>query len=216
MAPLRSVRTNQFKLIEDLWTGKIQLFDLSNDPGEMHNLYGHQSVVHSDLLHQLHVWIEKNHGSVADRMPQWRRYAQDPWAKELVTDDQTIGGHMLITGGGWHSDDSPAGASYGGGCLWADGGHGNRTATWRVDNPLIGEYKIYVYYGHLSVGALATDARFTIGTGGDAGSATVDFSHGAGNWNLLGTFKNPRFVQLTNAANGVVIADAVKFERVGE
>jgi len=44
----------------------------------------------------------------------------------------------------------------------------------------------------------------------------VDFNRGTGNWNLLGTFKNPRSVQLSNTANGVVIADAVKFERVGE
>lgn len=216
MAPLRSVRSNRYKLIENLWTGKIQLFDLAHDPGEMHNLYGHEPAVQADLLYQLHAWIEKNHGSVADRMPQWRRYAQDPWVKELVTDDQTVGGHMLITGGGWHSDESPAGASYDGGCLWTEGGHGNRTATWRVDNPLIGEYKIYVYYGHPSVGVLATDARFTIGTDGDVRTASVDFNRGAESWNLLGTFKNPRSVQLSTAANGVVIADAVKFERVGE
>jgi arylsulfatase A-like enzyme len=216
VAPLRSVRTDQYKLIENLWTGKIQLFDLSHDPGEMHDLYGHGLGVQADLLRHLHEWMVKNHSSIPERMTQWRRYAQDPWAKELVTDDQTIGGHMLITGGGWHSDESPTGASYGGGCLWTEGGDGTRTATWRVDNPLIGEYKIYAYYGHPSVGALATNARFTIGTDGDAGTATVDFSHGAGDWSLLGTFKNPRYVQLSNAANGAVLADAVKFVRVGE
>ena len=110
----------------------------------------------------------------------------------------------------------PPPADYDGGCLWTEGGDGARTATWRVDNPLIGEYKIYVYYGHPAVGVLATNARFTIGTDGKAGTATVDFNHGAGEWNLLGTFKNPRYVKLTNAANGAVIADAVKFVRVGE
>jgi len=136
--------------------------------------------------------------------------------KELITDDQTIGGHMLVAGGGWHSDELPAGAGYAGGCLWTEGGDGTRTATWRVDNPLIGEYKVYVYYGHPAVGTLATNARFTIGTDGEAGTATVDFTHGAGDWCLLGTYKNPRFVQLSNAANGAVLADAVKFVRVGE
>ena len=32
-------------------------------------------------------------------------------------------------------------------------------------------------------------------------------------WNLLGTYQNPRRVRVTNAANGVIIVDAVKFER---
>jgi hypothetical protein len=44
----------------------------------------------------------------------------------------------------------------------------------------------------------------------------VDFTHGAGSWSLLGTYKNPRYVQLSNAANGAVLADAVKFARMGE
>jgi hypothetical protein len=36
----------------------------------------------------------------------------------------------------------------------------------------------------------------------------------AGQWNLLGVFNDPRLVRLTNASDGVIIADAVKFERV--
>ncbi len=216
IAPLRSVRTEQYKLIENLWTGKVQLFDLSHDPAETQDLYGSGLAVQADLLQHLHQWMVKNHASLQERMAEWRRYSQDPWAREQITDDQTIGGHMLIKGGGWHSDESTAAASYGGGCLWTEGGDGTRTATWRVDNPLIGEYKVYVYYGHPAVGVLATNARFTIGSDGKEGTTTVDFTHGSGDWSLLGTFRNPRSVGLTNAANGAVIADAVKFVRVGE
>jgi hypothetical protein len=216
VVPLRSVRTEKFKLIENLWTGKIQLFDLQSDPGELHDISGHQPAVQADLLNHLHAWMVENHASLAEREATWRKYAQDPRAQETVTDDQTIGGRLLITGGGWHSDESPADGSYGGGCLWTEGGDGSRTAVWRSDLPLIGSYQVYVYYGHPAVGALATNARFTISTDGDAGTATVDFNHGAGDWNLLGTFRNPRHVQLSNAANGVVLADAVKFLRVGE
>jgi arylsulfatase len=216
MAPLRSVRTERYKLIENIWTGKIQLFDLQHDPGELQDISGHEPAVQADLLKHLQEWMLNNHASVPERMAQWKRYAQDPWVKEIVVDDQTIGGHMLITGGGWHSDETPTGGNYEGGCLWTQGGDGSRTAVWRTDNPSMGSYKIYIYYGHPSVGSLASNARFTIGMDGNTGTANVDFNHGAGDWNLLGTFRNPRYVQLSNAANGVVIADAVKFVRVGE
>jgi arylsulfatase A-like enzyme len=216
VVPLRSVRTERFKLIENLWTGKIQLFDLDRDPGELHDISGHNPAVQADLLNHLHAWMTENHASLAERMATWRKYAQDPRAHETVTDDQTVGGRLLITGGGWHSDESPAAANYQGGCLWTEGGDGSRTAVWRSDLPLVGSYKVYVYYGHPAVGRLATNARFTVATDAGMGAAVVDFNQGAGNWNLLGAFQNPRYVQLNNAANGVVVADAVKFERVGE
>ena len=92
-------------------------------------------------------------------MAQWKRYAEDPRNKEVITDDQTIGGHMLIRRGIWHADDSGQNAGYGGGCLWTEAGDGSRTATWRVDNPLIGQYQIFLYYGHPSAGTLATNAK---------------------------------------------------------
>ncbi len=38
MAPLRSVRTARYKLIENLWTGKFQLFDVVHDPAERDDL----------------------------------------------------------------------------------------------------------------------------------------------------------------------------------
>ena len=53
VAPLRSVRTERYKLIENLWTGKIQLFDTIHDPGEMHDLYGHEPGVQAELLGKL-------------------------------------------------------------------------------------------------------------------------------------------------------------------
>ncbi len=215
VAPLRSVRTERYKLIENLWTGKIQLFDTIHDPGEMHDLYGHEPGVQAELLGKLQAWMAANHSSLEERMAQWKRYAEDPRNKEVITDDQTIGGHML-TAGIWHADDSGQNAGYGGGCLWTEAGDGSRTATWRVDNPLIGQYQIFLYYGHPSAGTLATNAKIEIGTDDKQRTATVDFNHGAGEWNLLGTFRDPRDVKITNAANGAVIADAVKFVRVGD
>jgi hypothetical protein len=216
MVPLRSVRTGQYKLIENLWNGKIQFFDLQRDPDERHDISSPKNSAQADLLHHLHAWMAENHASLADRIATWDKYAADPRARETVIDDQTTGGKMLITGGGWHSDESPASGNYEGGCLWTEGGDGSRTAVWQSDEPLIGNYKVYVFYGHPSVGRLATNAQFIIGTDRDTGMATVYFSRGPGNWNLLGTFRNPRYVRLSNAANGAVVADAMKFERIGE
>lgn len=216
MTPLRSVRTDHYKLIENLWSGKIQLFDLQADPGELHDISSQEPAVQAELGRQLHEWMMHNHASLQDRLERWKKYAGDPWARVVVTDDQTIGGRMLITGGGWHSDESSASGNLFGGCLWTEGGDGARTAVWRADNPLIGNYKVYVYYGHPSIGKLATDARFSVGTDDGAPAANIDFNHDAGTWNLLGIFKNPRYVELTNAADGAVLADAVKFERVGD
>jgi len=123
---------------------------------------------------------------------------------------------------GWHSgihtaqafhDAAPESGNYEAGCFWTESGNGSRTAVWRNDDPMLGEYKIYVYFGHPSAGRLATDAPFTVVT--DAGSTTLhfDFSRGAGEWHLLGSFHNPRYVKMTNAADGAVIADAMKFVR---
>jgi len=63
------------------------------------------------------------------------------------------------------------------------------------------------------VGKLATDAPFEIVTEAGSKVVRVNFTEGAGEWKLLGTFENPRYVRVSNAANGVIIADAVKFER---
>ena len=51
----------------------------------------------------------------------------------------------------------------------------------------------------------------------DRGTKTVavNLQERAGEWRLLGTFDNPRYVELNNAADGIVVADAVRFERVG-
>jgi hypothetical protein len=64
------------------------------------------------------------------------------------------------------------------------------------------------------VGRLATNAPFTVVT--DQGSETVrvDLTKEAGDWRELGTFHNPRYVTVSNAADGVIVADTVKFDLV--
>jgi hypothetical protein len=71
-----------------------------------------------------------------------------------------------------------------------------------------------VYTGAPKVGALATNARYKIVAEHETQTVMVNQQQGAGQWHLLGTFDNPRFVELSNAANGIVVADAVRFERI--
>lgn len=220
--PLRAIRSKRYKLIQNLWTGKEQLFDLETDPGELRDVARDNPGIVKELDALLKAWMSQNMPSKAVQLQRWRIYT----APEQVTviDDQTIGGRFLITGGGWHSDTAPASGNYDGGCFWTGLGGGTRTAIWRNDDPMLGTYKIFVYYGRPSIGRVASNAPFTLvygppavgGVVSDTSSKTVlvDFNQGAGQWHLLGTVENPRYVEETNAADGAIIADAIRFERV--
>ncbi|HTV53443.1 MAG TPA: sulfatase-like hydrolase/transferase [Terriglobia bacterium] len=220
--PLRAVRSTRYKLILNLWTGKERLFDLQNDPAELTDVAQAHPEAVKELDSQLEDWMKDNMPSKAVQLRRWRIYT----APERVTviDDQTIGGRFLITGGGWHSDTAPGSGNFDGGCFWTTKGDGSRTAVWRNDDPMLGAYNVFVYYGRPSIGRLASDAPFTIvygpaavgGVVSDTSSKTVrvNFNQGAGDWQLLGTVRNPRYVEESDAADGTIIADAIRFERV--
>jgi arylsulfatase A-like enzyme len=220
--PLRAVRSTRYKLILNLWTGKEQLFDLQNDPAELTDVAQANPEVVKELDSQLNNWMRENMPPKAVELRRWRIYTTAE--RVTVIDDQTIGGRFLITGGGWQSDTAPASGNFEGGCFWTTKGDGSRTAVWRNDDPMLGTYKVFVYYGHPSIGRLASNAPFTIvygpaavgGVVSDTSSRTihVNFNRGAGDWQLLGTVTNPFYVEETNSADAAIIADAVRFERV--
>jgi arylsulfatase A-like enzyme len=210
--PQRSVRTERYKLIWNLWTGQKQLFDVFRDPQEQRDALPANPQVAKELETRLKEWMRENQPSRARQGARWETYAAIP--KLEVEDDQAIGGRMLLTGGGWHSNESVQSGHWGGACFWTEADDGSRTAVWRGDNPFLGTYKVSVYFGHLSRGKLATDAPFTVVTEKESKTVRVNFNQGAGQWHLLGTFKDPRYVSVSNAADGIIIVDAVKFERV--
>jgi len=210
--PERSIRSTRYKLILNLWTGKEQLFDLTHDPGELTNVAEENPAIARELDARLRAWMEENEPSRNVQRRRWKIYTRPE--EKVTVDDQTIGGRFLITGGDWRSDTSPQSGNYDVGCFWSTGGSGSKTAVWHNDDPMIGKYNIYVYYGHPSVGRLATNAPFTIATDHGSETVRVDLNQHQGEWNLLGTTVDPRYVELTNAANGAIIADAVRFVRV--
>jgi arylsulfatase len=211
--PERSVRTLDYKLIRSLWTGEDQLFALQSDPGELHDVAKANPEVVKRLGEQLDAWMKVNEPSREVQLRRWKIYTEP--LKVVTVDDIGIGAAFLISHRQqWRSDESPASGNYAGASFWTEGGDGSRTALWRGDSPLVGKYKVSVYTGAPKVGALATNARYKIVAEHETQTVMVNQQQGAGQWHLLGTFDNPRFVELSNAANGIVVADAVRFERI--
>jgi len=208
----RSVRTENYRLIKYLWDGKTQLFDLKSDPGEQVDVAKENAAALEELSARLNGWMKVNQPSREIQLRRWRIFTQPE--KEITVDDQTIGGRFLLTGGGWHNDVATESGNWEVGAFWTEGGDGSKTAVWRSDDPLIGNYRIWLYYGHPSIGRLASNGPFTIVSEGGSKTMQVDFNRDAGEWKILGTAVNPYYVRLTNAANGAILADAVKFERV--
>jgi hypothetical protein len=166
--------------------------------------------------------MQENQPSHEKQRARWRIFTQplgysNIWVYEnpLIVDDQTIGGRFLMTGGGWHDDTFTASGNYHIGCFWTEGGDGSRTAVWRNDLPMLGKYQISVFYGRPAVaGQFATNAPFTVVTEKGSQTFRVNFSEGQGQWHMLGTFTDPRYVMLMNETDGAIVADAVKFERI--
>lgn len=211
--PERSVRNLSYKLIRNLWTGEEQLFDLKSDPAELHNVAKENPSVVQQLDGQLNQWMSANEPSPEIQARRWRIYTQP---QQVVTiDDISLGAQFTLGDRQvWHSDEKPASGNFGGTSFWTEGGDGSRSATWRNDSPFIGRYKIFVYTGAPKVGKLATNAPFQVVAEHATQTFSVNLQQGAGEWRLLGTFDNPRYVELRNSADGIVVADAVRFERL--
>lgn len=211
--PLRSVRDVRYKLIRNLWTGKEQLFDMQEDPGELHDIAAHDPAEVRELDSQLDAWMKVNEPSRQLQLKRWRIYTQPE--KTVIVDDVTTGARFLISPcAEWHSDENAGSANYDGSSFWTAGGTGSRKAIWRGDNPLIGTYNISVYIGRPEAGTLATNAPYKVVTAEGSKTVLVDLKDNPGTWKSLGTFKDPHYVELTDDANGVVVADAVKFDRI--
>ncbi len=97
--------------------------------------------------------------------------------------------------------------------VWAEKGDGSATATWTVALPVDGMYEIQVYVGPDPNRDHASNATYTIRHAEGQDRVTVDQSRGTGAWKPLGTYLlgKSAVVSLSNAADGNVVADAVRF-----
>ena len=91
-------------------------------------------------------------------------------------------------------------------------GSGSESFTWPLAIPAAGSYKVFARW---SASANRTNvARYTVNHAGGATVVMVNQQGDGGQWNLLGTFSfnaGNTTVSLSDQANGVVIADAVRF-----
>ncbi len=210
--PARSVRSENYRLIKYLRDGRTDLFDLRADPREQTDVAGQNPQALRELSARLDEWMKVNEPSREIQLRRWKIFTQPE--KEVIVDDQTIGARFQLNGGGWHNDVATASGNWEVGAFWTEAGDGSRSAVWQNDNPLIGTYRISSYHGRPAIGSLATHATFIIVSEGGSQTVPVDFNNDAGAWKVLGTVVNPYYVKLTNQADGAIIADAIKFERL--
>ncbi len=213
--PLRSVRDVRYKLILNERTDRKQLFDDASDPGEHHDIAASQPAVVARLSAVLADWRKQNEPPAAEREVKWRSLIAKSGSL-LIVDEVTIGSRLQLTGSGWKMADDPS--DYLGGAYWTEPsrpGDPPRTATWRSDNPMLGRYRISLWYGRIPGGAVATNVPFVVKTRTGTKSFTIDQTKNTGAWHALGEFNDPLGVELSNHANGRVVVDAVKFERLG-
>jgi len=217
LEPMRSVRNKRYKLIHHLQDDKIQLYDVIVDPGEKKDIADQNPEIVGILGAKLTDYVKENEPSEEEKIYRWRQRAIS--FPEIIVDEVTIGARLQFFGASY--DDiaswvkiSNGGNNYRDACYWIKPGDGSKGALWRSDNPLLGTYNIYVWYGTLPQGRSATNAHFMVSTPNGSWTFIIDQNKNIGKWNLLGEFKDPLCVKVTNEADGPVIIDAVKFERI--
>ena len=103
-------------------------------------------------------------------------------------------------------------------CLFAVKGKGECRLIWRPNLPRAGNYRVSVWFGGDPNSDHATDSPFTVGFAKGKQTFKIDQTKSSGGWKVLGVFPfeagTSGYVQLTNDANGNVVADGVQFELV--
>ncbi|MFE2598949.1 DNRLRE domain-containing protein [Streptomyces sp. NPDC059396] len=94
-------------------------------------------------------------------------------------------------------------------------GSGSAKFVWQLNIPQNGTYEVFVRHPRMT--GAASDAKFTVDHAGGSAAKTVNQTQNPGAWISLGSYSfvedGPQKVTLTDAANGTVLADAVKLVR---
>jgi len=117
--------------------------------------------------------------------------------------------------------DWPTGAGgddWGDSCRFALKGKGECKFTWRPELPKAGNYRVSVWFGGDPNRDHATDSPFTVCFAKGKKTIQMNQTKLSDGWKALGVFPfeagTSGYVELTNNANGNVVADGVQFELV--
>jgi hypothetical protein len=144
-----------------------------------------------------------------------------PTISELVVDDEH-NQFMIFKGEEWNTvnyPDANAGSTH---YISGSGKLGDNIVAWRVDQIITpGTYDVYAWkFDHPWSSQMATDAQFIVKDKyGIAGLVTVDQSTAGDEWISLGSYEfsntGVQGVGISDDANGIVAADAIKFVYTG-
>jgi arylsulfatase len=230
LEPEFAVRDERYKLIETLSTGSLKCFDTLSDPAEKRNICRDVPDVAARLKKAVDEHIQsmireaKTYSDWEDNLALAVLEQRDSRGLRLLAPaDQVFGpisgnSCFQLNGPGLWSLSSDAEHCEGGLCYWTPSGHGSASAVWRSEVPLTGLYDIYYKYGGAGQqsGKLATNASLTVAFKGSSLSIPIDQNQKQGQWILLGRYDHPRFVKLTNRADGPVVAGSARFLRVDQ
>lgn len=213
--PLRSVRDERYKLVFHLQDGKNQLYDTIADPGEKKDIVEQNPEILRTLSVHLADYIRKNEPPEKEKLHRWEQVR--PF--KYIVDEVTTSARLQFFGMSYDDivnwvEMSDGGENYNNACYWIKPGDGSKGVLWRSENPLLGTYNIYIWYGKLFQKPSATNAHFVVITRQGSQEFVIDQNKNIGKWNLLGKFKDPLCVKVTNQADGPVVVDTVKFEDV--
>lgn len=140
-----------------------------------------------------------------------QRLPMDPY---IINNDGNGDGNFEIFGSGWITATTINNlyGAYGRNYLYHAGGFGNNTAKWTVTLAEPGFYEIYAWL--MPSDNNATDAKYLIENNGGYSRVTVNQKTCRWGWNYIGAYYFPKdslcSIYLTDDANGIVIADAIK------
>ncbi|MGH9617401.1 MAG: sulfatase-like hydrolase/transferase [Acidobacteriaceae bacterium] len=226
--PQYSARDTRYKIIETMRTGAIQCFDEVGDPNELRSIC---SQIPQQEVAQLKAAVDEHIKAMisqAKGYPDWRtnfavamleqRDSEELNAlapRKLVVFPQDEG-EFQLTGRLWSVlQEADSGKPD---VVLAPPGADTAYAIWRSETPLIGEYEVSIRYGYqgmtLPGERLATNADYVVRFKGGSLSFPADQNEEQGQWIKLGHFRDPISVELTNRADGLVIAGDARFIRL--
>lgn len=222
LIPQYSVRDGRYKVVESMPSGSIQCFDEAADSRELHSICAQIPMEASELKAVLDKHIQQMVRQ-AKTYSDWRNNIalavleqRDSAALKTLSLQRIIigppgGPHYQLSGRAWSMDHAQN--NYRHFAYWAPSGPADASVIWRSDTPLIGDYRISVWYGSIDQPdvKVATNADFCVHFKGGSLSFSIDQNLNRGEWRTIGVFHDPTYLELTNRANGAVVAGAVKF-----